>query len=71
MFDKDRFIEDCLAAVKQGQPAVREVVQSAVSDASGVINALGEPQQAGITPLYRSKELTVPRQPTKRSLLAS
>ena len=59
MFDKERFIEDCLVAVKQGQPAVREVVQSAVSDNSGVMRDLGEPRQAGITPLYRSSELTV------------
>jgi len=59
MFDKDRFIEECVAAIGDGQQAVREVVNAAVSDSSGVMAALGEPQHAGITPLYRSHELTV------------
>ena len=59
MFDKDRFIEDCIAAVGDGQQAIREVVTRAVSDASGVMNALGEPRQAGIETLHRSPELTV------------
>ena len=59
MFDKDRFIEDCLTAVADGQQAIREVVSAAVSDRSNVMAELGEPQQAGITPLYRSAELTV------------
>ena len=59
MFDQDRFIEDCLAAVGDGQQAIREVVTEAVSDGNAVMQALGEPTQAGITPLYRSSELTV------------
>jgi len=59
MFDKDRFIEDCVAAVGAGQQAVREVVNAAVSDSSGVIAELGEPKYARITPLYRSSALTV------------
>ncbi len=59
MFDKDRFIEDCIGAVADGQQAVRDVVNAAVSDSSGVMAALGEPQHAGITPLHRSPELTV------------
>jgi len=59
MFEKDKFIEDCLVAVKQGQAAVREVVMAAVSDPSGVISELGEPEHAGIAPLYRSPELTI------------
>ena len=59
MFDKDRFIEDCATAVADGQQAVREVVNAAVSDSSAVMTALGEPQQAGITALHRSPELTI------------
>jgi predicted metal-dependent enzyme (double-stranded beta helix superfamily) len=59
MFDKDRFIEDCIGAVADGQQAVRDVVNAAVSDSSGVMAALGEPQHAGIMPLHRSPELTV------------
>jgi len=59
MFDKDRFIEECLAAVNDGQQAVREVVAEAVANPAGIVSELGEPQHAGITPLYRSSELTV------------
>jgi len=59
MFDKDRFIQDCIAAVADGQAAVREVVARAVSDAAGVLAAIGEPQHAGIAPLYRSPDLTI------------
>jgi len=59
VFDKDRFIEECIGAVGEGQQAVREVVNAAVSDSPGVMTALGEPQQAGITPLHRSPELTI------------
>jgi predicted metal-dependent enzyme (double-stranded beta helix superfamily) len=59
MFDKDRFIEDCRKAVPQGQRAIRELVEEAVSDGASLLSALGEPQHAGITPLYRSPELTV------------
>lgn len=59
MFDKDRFIQDCIAAVADGQAAVREVVARAVSDAAGVMAAIGEPQHAGIAPLYRSPDLTI------------
>lgn len=59
MFDKERFIQDCIEAVKQGQAAVREVVQAAVSDPAGVIAELGEPAHAGIAPLYRNADLTI------------
>mgnify|MGYP001816478103 FL=1 len=37
MFDKDKFVQDCMDAVTEGQAAVREIVQSAVSDPDGVI----------------------------------
>jgi predicted metal-dependent enzyme (double-stranded beta helix superfamily) len=59
MFDKDRFIEECIAAVGDGQQAVREVVAAAVTDGPGIMSELGEPQHAGINQLYRSPELTV------------
>src|ERR1051325_10137062 len=59
MFDKERFIQDCIQAVPGGQAAMREVVTRAVSDAAGLMAALGEPQHAGITPLYRSADLTI------------
>ena len=59
MFDKEQFIQDCVDAVPGGQRAVREVVEEAVSDPAGVIAGLGEPEHAGVTPLYRSSDLTI------------
>jgi predicted metal-dependent enzyme (double-stranded beta helix superfamily) len=59
MFNKDKFIQDCIDAVPGGQPAMREVVAEAVSDGAGIVAELGEPEHAGINPLYRSAELTI------------
>lgn len=59
MFDPDRFIHDCLAAVGSGPEAIHELLAAAIGDSGGVLAALGEPVHAGLTPLYRSPELTV------------
>jgi len=59
MFDKDRFIEDCIRALAQGQGAIRDLVAEAVSDSAGVMSALGEPEHAGLTPIHRSPDLTI------------
>ena len=59
MFDRDHFIQDCINAVAGGQGAVREVVANAISDSARVMSELGEPEHAGITPLYRSHDLTI------------
>ena len=59
MFNKDHFIMACMQALAEGQQAVREVVAEAVSDSAGVMSELGEPQHAGIAPLYRSSDLTI------------
>lgn len=59
MFERDAFIEDCIRAVGDGQAAVREVVTRAVAEPNRIFAELGEPENAGITPLYRSKELTI------------
>lgn len=59
MFDKDRFIQDCMNAVAEGQGAIREIVAEAISNGSEIISKLGEPEHAGITPIYRSPELTI------------
>lgn len=59
MFDKDRFIDDCVKAVADGQAAIREIVAEAMSDTAGIVRAIGEPRHAGITPLYQSRELTI------------
>lgn len=59
MFDKEKFIESCRAALPEGQKAIREVMEAAVSDPASIVAALGEPQAAGLTPLYRSMDLTI------------
>ena len=61
MFDKERFIEDCRAALQETNAltAVRELVAKAVSDPAQMIRALGEPQRAGVETLYRSQDLTI------------
>jgi predicted metal-dependent enzyme (double-stranded beta helix superfamily) len=59
MFDKERFIQDCMNAVAQGQGAIRELVAAAVSDRVGMMSELGEPKHAGIAPIYRSPYLTI------------
>ena len=59
MFEKDRFIEDCKAAVAEGQKAVRELVREAVADPAAIVAELGEPATAGVFPLYRAPDLTV------------
>jgi hypothetical protein len=59
MFSKEGFIESCGVAVKEGQAAVRELVQEAVSDPNGIIKELGEPKKAGIDLLHRSDDLTL------------
>lgn len=59
MFEKERFIQACISAVPEGQAAIRELVAEAVSDRARLMAALGPPEQAGLTPLYRSPELTI------------
>ena len=59
MFEKDRFVEDCRRAVRDGQKAVREVVLEAVGNPAGIISELGEPSQAGVNTLYSGADATV------------
>jgi predicted metal-dependent enzyme (double-stranded beta helix superfamily) len=61
MFDKDRFIDDCRAALEGDRASrnVREVVARSVSDPAAVIKHLGEPKAGGIQPIHRSPELTI------------
>jgi predicted metal-dependent enzyme (double-stranded beta helix superfamily) len=59
--DLDRFLADCVAAGKEAdaQAAVKEVLARAMASPAAVLAALGEPTQAGIRPLHRSKTLTI------------
>ena len=60
MFDKDRFIEACCAALRETRPqeAIRELVARTVSDPASVVRAL-EPRRAGVETLYRAPNLTI------------
>lgn len=61
MFDKDRFIADCRAALAGNDSArnVREVVARAVAEPAPVVAWLGEPKAGGIVPIHRSPEITI------------
>lgn len=59
MFQKDRFIEACSAAVAEDQKAVRELVAEAVADPAAIIAELGEPTEGGVFVLHGSADLTV------------
>jgi len=59
VFDKDHFIQDCINAIPGGQGAISEVVEEAVSKSAMAMSGLGEPKHAGITPIYRSHDLTI------------
>ncbi len=61
MFDKERFIADCLAAVREddSHKAVAEVVAAAAEDPNAILSALGEPSVGGVEKLFNSDELTI------------
>lgn len=61
MFEKERFIEECRAALKQRDThaAVRELVARAVSEPTQILRALGEPRRAGVETLYKADDLTI------------
>ena len=61
MFEKERFIEYCRAALKEinAQAAIREVVARAVSDPAQVVRVLGEPKRAGVETIYKADDLTI------------
>jgi len=59
--DIDQLIQDCAAAVNDAAPtkAVREILARAVAEPAALLQALGEPERAGIQRLHVSDELTV------------
>jgi predicted metal-dependent enzyme (double-stranded beta helix superfamily) len=60
-FDKDRFVEDCVAAGRErdAQGAVREVLARAVSKPGAVLSRLDPAGKAGIDVLHHSSNLTI------------
>ena len=61
MFDVDRFIADCRAALTESSPelAIKELLARAVSTPGEVEAALGIPRQGEIAALHHSPELTI------------
>ena len=61
MFDLDRFIADCRAAVAEdaSHRLVREVVDRAVTEPRSVLKGLGAPRMGGIDTLYHGDDLTI------------
>jgi predicted metal-dependent enzyme (double-stranded beta helix superfamily) len=61
MFDLDRFIAECRAALKEPTPeiAVKELVARAVAEPSDVERVLGTPTAGGAARLHHSPELTI------------
>jgi predicted metal-dependent enzyme (double-stranded beta helix superfamily) len=61
VFDLDRFIADCRAALAEdaSHKSMREVVARAVSEPAAVLKGLGEPKRAEIQKLHHSDDLTI------------
>ena len=61
MFEKERFVEECRAALKtsDAHAAIRELVARAVSEPAQVVRALGEPQRVGVETIYKADDLTI------------
>ncbi len=61
MFELQRFIEDCRAALTEDQThkAVRETVARAVSEPGQLVNALGSPRVGGVQRLLHTPDLTI------------
>ena len=61
MFDLDRFVSDCREANTEtdARTAVQEVVARAMTNSNALLEALGEPQRAGVQKLYHDDKLTV------------
>jgi len=61
VFVKERFIEECRAALKERdtQAAIRELVARAVSEPAHIVRAFGEPRRAGVEAIYKADDLTI------------
>lgn len=61
MFELERFVADCRAALSEdtSQRAVREVVARAVAEPAAVLKGLGEPQRGEVQKLYHADDLTI------------
>jgi predicted metal-dependent enzyme (double-stranded beta helix superfamily) len=60
-FDRDRFVDDCVASLDEADPqaAIHDHLSRAVSGHTSVLAALGEPTRAGFAVLIASPRLTI------------
>lgn len=60
-FNRERFAEDCLAALDESDPqaAIRAHLERALSDPMSVLTGMGEPDEAGVDVLLASPRLTI------------
>jgi predicted metal-dependent enzyme (double-stranded beta helix superfamily) len=61
VFDVDRFVEGCVAALREAQPvlATKELLLQAIARPTEIDAALGVPAMGGMRTLHRSPEVTV------------
>ena len=60
MFDIDRFVADCRAALaERSSEAIRDVVRRAVAEPDGILKVLGEPSGASAGVVFRAADLTI------------
>lgn len=61
MFDLERFVADCRAALSEYSPnlAIKEIVERAMVHPSEVARVLGTPHEAKLITLHRSAKLTI------------
>jgi predicted metal-dependent enzyme (double-stranded beta helix superfamily) len=61
MFEKERFVEECRAAVKEidALGAINELVTRVVSEPAQLLRALGEPQRSGVQTICKANDLTI------------
>jgi predicted metal-dependent enzyme (double-stranded beta helix superfamily) len=61
MFDLDRFIADCRAATTDSSPqrVIRELLERVMTDPATVMKTLGEPDAAGVKPIYCGEDVTI------------
>src|SRR3954469_19810066 len=61
MFQKERFIEDCRAAIKgtDAKSAIQALMERAVREPAQVVRALGAPTRSGVETIYHATDLTI------------
>jgi predicted metal-dependent enzyme (double-stranded beta helix superfamily) len=60
MFEIERFVADCRAALaEQGREAIRDVLSRAVAEPEAIIRVLGEPTRAAAGVVFHAPDITV------------